>query len=44
MNPSAKGWLNKLLNTVDTDFSDGYKELEIEVNYVKNYRNRFRNN
>ena len=22
MNPSAKGWLNKLLTTVDKDFSD----------------------
>ena len=32
MNPSAKGWLNKLLTTVDTDFSD---EDVLETIYPK---------
>ncbi len=32
MNPSAKGWLNKLLTTVDTNFSD---EDVLETIYPK---------
>ena len=32
MNPSAKGWLNKLLTTVDRDFSD---EDVLETIYPK---------